>query len=1036
VPRARQTTVRRGDRQGRINAISDPFLSQVLTGLLVNGIYDVAKRLLQFDEDAESKRAFLRNELASDAGVEEAVAQVVARFTEVEAIDPDVGGERLRAFLQSSDAAEIISQAFSFSFCATAPGGLQPLKEEFVALLSAWTGLNTEDVQNRAEPLFDSLLEATQRALDAAISHGALEAHEANSALRYRLLEEQLANIARNTELLTQADRVSLDTIHAFELEYRAQVAGREAFVVPPNLDNNQKKRLEQLYVTPRFRTPDRPSAEDGEPATYDDLVADLHRAVLLGDPGGGKSTFAQRLCLDLASQNTAPFRRGRRITPILVILREYGAAKERDSLSLLEFIERAARTRYQMPDVPTGAMEYLLRNGRALVVFDGLDELLDTTYRQEITADVEAFCNYFTSVPALVTSRKIGYDQAPLDPDTFEIVLLEEFDEEQIRQYATKWFVLETDLPAAERTKKTEGFLEESKIVPDLRSNPLMLGLLCNIYRGERYIPSNRPEVFEKCAVMLFERWDRGRGIDVAFPFQSRLRPAMQRLAYSIYRDPRLQGGVTEGWLVSETADYLCPRQFEEMDDAREAAEEFVELSTGRAWVFTDTGTTASGERLFQFTHRTFLEYFAAGFLVRNSKSLERLLETLAPRIEEREWDVVAQLAFQIQTRSLEDAADGLLLGLLIRAQDAPPAAKANVLSFAGRALEFLVPSPRVTREVVRETLAAAIDQSVASGVVHLPSQEWASDSDVNAVATGQALVAAATSAGAESVKVASATAHEYLTGRLQTADGTEALAVEEIALHLQFGHLGSRGASGWQQVAEAIANDSREKILALAREYFQVAFDAALLRIMTLEEVVAAHGTEALLRPRYYTVFTPIRSMPLASFSVWRAIGPHADTQSDESKQEGLDNLQSIGELLAETPPPWTREHPDIYLGFSRPSQPTELDDWSEAQRFGAWAVIAIEAESVFGSKSHGGRGEWRRSVFHGEDVSGLFGSLLDARFGSGDAGAANHELELFGPTSRDVVERWIKREVDLVQGRAPGRPAVRRRVSRGPA
>jgi predicted NACHT family NTPase len=32
--------------------------------------------------------------------------------------------------------------------------------------------------------------------------------------------------------------------------------------------------------------------------------------------------------------------------------------------------------------------------------------------------------------------------------------------------------------------------------------------------------------------------------------------------------------------------------------------------------WVFSEVGTTADGEKLYAFTHRTFMEYFAAGDL------------------------------------------------------------------------------------------------------------------------------------------------------------------------------------------------------------------------------------------------------------------------------------------------------------------------------------------------------------------------------------------------------------------------------------
>jgi hypothetical protein len=133
------------------------------------------------------------------------------------------------------------------------------------------------------------------------------------------------------------------------------------------------------------------------------------------------------------------------------------------------------------------------------------------------------------------------------------------------------------------------------------------MLALMCNIYRGESYIPTNRPDVYEKCAVMLFERWDKGRGIRVTLPIEAHIRPAMMHLAHWIYADEALQSGVTEQRLVAKTTDYLCPKRFEDRDEAEGAAKQFIEFCRGRAWVFTDTGTTKEGDRLYQFTHRTF---------------------------------------------------------------------------------------------------------------------------------------------------------------------------------------------------------------------------------------------------------------------------------------------------------------------------------------------------------------------------------------------------------------------------------------------
>lgn len=344
-----------------------------------------------------------------------------------------------------------------------------------------------------------------------------------------------------------------------------------------------------------------------------------------------------------------------------------------------------------------------MLLNSRVVVIFDGLDELIDTSYRQEISSDVESFCTLYPSVPVLVTSREVGYQQAPLDECRFDIFRLAPFQDQQVQKYVNNWFAVDPDLTPEQREQKVEAFLAESQTVPDLRSNPLMLGLMCNIYRGEGYIPLNRPDVYEKCAVMLFERWDKGRGIHVPLPIEAHIRPAMMHLAYWIYSDEALQGGVTERKLIWKAADYLCLRRFEDRDEAEQAAREFIQFCRGRAWVFTDTGTTKAGESLYQFTHRTFLEYFTAAYLVRTYPTPEKLLEVLLPKIAKQEWDVVAQLAFQLQNKNIEGAGDELLSALIDKAAQTQADEGWNLLSFAARCLEFIVPSPRVTRDITK---------------------------------------------------------------------------------------------------------------------------------------------------------------------------------------------------------------------------------------------------------------------------------------------------------------------------------------------
>ena len=112
----------------------------------------------------------------------------------------------------------------------------------------------------------------------------------------------------------------------------------------------------------------------------------------------------------------------------------------------------------------------------------------------------------------------------------------------------------------------------------------------------------------------------------------------------------------------------------------------------------------------LYQFTHQTFLEYFAASYLCRIYTTPAKLLSILQEKIEKREWDNVAQLAIQIQNEQIEDAGDLLLSGLVQSLTTHTHNKHWNVLSFIIRCLKFIIPSPKVMQEIVFSILQFAV--------------------------------------------------------------------------------------------------------------------------------------------------------------------------------------------------------------------------------------------------------------------------------------------------------------------------------------
>lgn len=475
--------------------------------------------------------------------------------------------------------------------------------------------------------------------------------------------------------------------------------------IVPPDFDTSRKIPMSKLYVVPTISTGGPNSYRDGTAMGFEAFRSGIDRTVLLGDPGGGKSTLSDYLASYWATS-------GEGIVPFHVTLREY--AKQPNELSVAGYIEQQLDAHYQHP-APAGLVEELLISGEAVVIFDGLDELIDTTKRRAVSAVVELFGIKYPLAAILVTSRRIGYDQARLDPDTYRVRVIAEFKPDDVRDYVHKWFASQEGYSEQEAERLAGSFIAQSESVTDLRTNPLMLALMCIIFRGENFIPRNRPAVYEKCSTLLFEKWDGHRAIEVPLEARAHVNAALMYVAHWMLSSGSGDIGVSYDKLVREMATYLRGRAFETEDAATRAAAEFVDFCKGRAWVFADAGTTADGEPLFTFTHRTFMEYFAAFHLTRIHDTPEKLARGLLPKVAAEEWDVVAQLAIQIEDKAVDRGSERALRVMIDEPRKRTLTGRTNVLSFVGRCASFSTLSPAFMRDFSELCLALMLDNLTA---------------------------------------------------------------------------------------------------------------------------------------------------------------------------------------------------------------------------------------------------------------------------------------------------------------------------------
>lgn len=642
----------------------------------------------------------------------------------------------------------------------------------------------------------------------------------------------------RNAELLRGLN--GLDEINKFVCEMREQVVALRGSMRLPHAGTSRQVPYERLYVQPRLSVSTREvngqvRAADEDllfdetrrrrSASIDSILQRFGRVVVLGDPGGGKSTLSEKLIFDIASSSGEAA-----IVPFLVVIRDYakqlkGANKK---ISIIEHLEQNCKFPFGIT-APSKSIEYLLLNDRAVVVFDGLDELLDTSLRREVVQAVESFAHRYPACPILVTSRRIGYLDAPLDADLFALVQLGEFTEENVKTYATNWFRLDEGIPPERRTLLANTFMADSQFVPDLRANPLLLSLMCGIYATENYIPANRPDVYEKCSLLLFERWDKQRGIKPDLPFDAHVQAAMRSLALYMYRHQG-EEGIHRTRLTEYMTEYLLERRFDNEESAENAAVEFIDFCKGRAWVLTDIGADTYG-----FTHRTFLEYFAASQLVRQNPGAQPLFDTLREYIATGSWDVVAQLALQIVGRNVEDASDQFLELLLSEYHSRKKFDRAvyNIFSFVVRSLEFVVPKPALLEDICKVSVELFFSGGSA------------------AVETLKSPLAALSQVSVENQGRVGDVLRDILAERFQTGDDLVQVAQAAFLVMLN----GESGPSGayWEKwslenlaLFEAYAKPLSRKLWWLAVLLYEQG-------MVSLSRVLKAHGLGALYRHDY---------------------------------------------------------------------------------------------------------------------------------------------------------------------------------------
>ncbi|MGH3379380.1 MAG: HEAT repeat domain-containing protein [Actinoallomurus sp.] len=397
-------------------------------------------------------------------------------------------------------------------------------------------------------------------------------------------------------------------------------------------------------------------------------------RVVLLGDPGAGKSTLARYLALTLTSDAVPEALAGLAgLVPLIVELRRYAEDRWRDR-TFEDFLDSLSALEGMA--VPRGVLDALLGAGRAIVVFDGLDELFDPNARDESERRIAAFAERYPDVRVIVTSRVIGHRRSILDQAGFRHYMIQDLTGSQIAEFTRRWYAVvcpEDPALATRLHRRMTGALASSRPVRDLAGNPLLLTILSIIGR-RRELPRDRHSVYEHAVDILVARWDQ-EVKNLPSPVQADMRIIDNKDRWALLRllARRMQEGADDAVgnhihgddLEALFISYLEGRYRSlPQEKAVLAARGLIRQLRERNFIL-----SRFGDEVYGFVHRAFLDFLAADDIARRYQrdrewSEEELIrDVFEARARDPAWhEVLLLLVGKLGERDAGHVVDALL--------------------------------------------------------------------------------------------------------------------------------------------------------------------------------------------------------------------------------------------------------------------------------------------------------------------------------------------------------------------------------------
>jgi internalin A len=446
-----------------------------------------------------------------------------------------------------------------------------------------------------------------------------------------------------------------------------------------PSMRDLPPLRIETLFVSPLLAenlvSADRdPNLWPEGKSLFDELQISP-QLVVLGDPGGGKTTLTNWLAWRLSAGLTTPLPAVlEERVPLPCVLREMSAMVFTANLDLPNLAEYLAEKLLgdKADDTLKASLRARVTAGDYVLILDGVDEI-SVPYRKIVANWVRKATEQNACVVA--TSRIVGYEDGPVDrevgvegfptepltgealrllmqkptdvttPNQIEDVqqlrfnlsesrdvtpwaqrrYLMPFDQERIAAFAENWYRQRcgTEHEARQKTVDLLDSLAKSEVTQQLARTPNLLSLMAIVHRERTHLPDGKAELYDEIANAYINTIDKQRKIlpgDTLARYNWKEREAW--LAYVAFQMQQRRGNQNDDD-DERTEDGVLADQSEVENWLTQAmrisgvAEPENAATTFLAWVARRCGLLLPrGVGRYAFVHLSFQEYFSARYL------------------------------------------------------------------------------------------------------------------------------------------------------------------------------------------------------------------------------------------------------------------------------------------------------------------------------------------------------------------------------------------------------------------------------------